>query len=132
MIMSFFTFFLSYSQLFVEGTFTGLSSVWRPLTCHSYGVGALQDCCLVFIYLYLCFWDSQEEIHVVLKLFKIKLINMKKLSYLLNVHLINCPIIFNYCISIIIKLQDVIGLICGRKKEKKLPIKKRRTWKKSN
>ena len=70
------------------------------------------------------FWDSQEEIHVVLKLFEIKLINMKKLSYLLNVHLINCPIIFNYCISIIIKLQDVIGLICGWKKENKLPIKK--------
>ena len=130
MIMSFLTFCLSCSQLFTEGKFTGLSSMWRLLTCHSYGVGALQDCCLV-LYLYLCFWDSQEEIHVVLKLFEIKLRNMKKLSYLLNVHLINCPVIFNYCISIIIKLQDVIGY-CGWKKEKHLPIKTRRTRKKSN
>ena len=131
MIMSFFTFCLSCSQLFAKDRFTGLSSMWRPLICHSYEVGALQDCCLV-LYLYFCFWDSQEEIQFVLKLFEIKFINMKKLSYLLNVHLISCPIIFNYRISIIIKLQDVIGLICGWKKEKNLPIKKRRTWKKSN
>ena len=39
--MSFSTFCLSCSQLFAKGRFTGLSSVWRPLTCHSYWVGAL-------------------------------------------------------------------------------------------
>ena len=42
MIMSFLTFYLSCSQLFAKDRFTGLSSMWRPLTCHSYGVGALQ------------------------------------------------------------------------------------------
>ena len=50
---------------------------------------------------------------------------MKKLSYVLNAHLINCPIIFNYCIRIIIKLQDVIGLICAWKKENKFTYKKK-------
>ena len=39
--MSFLTFFLTCSQLFAKGRFIGLSSVWRPLTCHSYGEGAL-------------------------------------------------------------------------------------------
>ena len=43
MIMSFLTFFLSYSQLFAKGRFTGLSFVWHPLTCHSYEVGALHS-----------------------------------------------------------------------------------------
>ena len=41
MIMSFLTFCLS-SQLFSKGRFIGLSSLWCPLTCNSYGVGVLQ------------------------------------------------------------------------------------------
>ena len=41
MIMSFFTFCLNFSQLFSKGMFTGLNSVWRLLTCHSYGVRGL-------------------------------------------------------------------------------------------
>ena len=45
MIMLFLTFFLSCSQLFVKSRFTGLSFVWRPLPCHSYGVGALYALC---------------------------------------------------------------------------------------
>ena len=49
MIMSFLTFCLSCSQLFAKGRFTGLSSVWRPLTCHSYGVGVSQSIRLTFI-----------------------------------------------------------------------------------
>ena len=43
MIMSFLTFCLSCSQLFAKGRLTGLNSVWRPITCHSYEVGALQN-----------------------------------------------------------------------------------------
>ena len=35
--MSFLTFCLSCSQLFAKGRFIGLSSMCRPLTCHSYG-----------------------------------------------------------------------------------------------
>ena len=42
MIMSFFTFRLSCSQLFAKDGFTGLSSVWRLHTCNSYRVRALQ------------------------------------------------------------------------------------------
>ena len=48
MIISFLTFCLSCFQLFAKGRFTGLNSVWRPLTCSSYGVGALHARALIF------------------------------------------------------------------------------------
>ena len=43
MIMPFLTFCSSCSQLFAKGRFTGLSSMCRLLTFHSYGVGALHN-----------------------------------------------------------------------------------------